>query len=347
MNPFADEINDILMHYGTPKHSGRYPWGSGDEPYQHSGDFLSRIEELKKQGMGDTEIAKTMGMSTTAYRTQKALASAERRTDLVAKAKALKDKGYSLDAIAKEMGYSNDSSVRSLLNTTTEAKMHSAQKTADFLREQVDKYGMVDVGRGVNRELNVTPEKLKQAIEILKMDGYVQYGAGIPTGPGKQTSVQVLCKPGTEHKEVYKFENIHYIGDYTSRDGGDTFDTFHYPASMDSSRLKIRYAEEGGIHKDGVVELRRGVDDLSLGNSHYAQVRIMVDNNKYIKGMAIYSDNLPDGVDAVFNTNKKKGTPLDKVLKPIKDDPDNPFGSLIKAQGQYEYTDKNGNGIYK
>jgi hypothetical protein len=59
--------------------------------------------------------------------------------------------------------------------------------------------------------------------------------------------------------------------------------------------------------------------------------------------MAIYSDDLPPGVDVMFNTNKKKGTPLEKVLKPIKDDPDNPFGSLIKAKGQYEYTDKDGN----
>ena len=39
--------DDILMHYGMPRRSGRYPWGSGDNPYQHSGDFLSRVEELK------------------------------------------------------------------------------------------------------------------------------------------------------------------------------------------------------------------------------------------------------------------------------------------------------------
>lgn len=26
--------NDLL-HYGTPRHSGRYPWGSGDRPYQN------------------------------------------------------------------------------------------------------------------------------------------------------------------------------------------------------------------------------------------------------------------------------------------------------------------------
>ena len=34
--------DDILIHYGMPRRSGRYPWGSGDNPYQHSGDFLSR-----------------------------------------------------------------------------------------------------------------------------------------------------------------------------------------------------------------------------------------------------------------------------------------------------------------
>lgn len=48
MNPIAEEI---LMHYGMPRRSGRYPWGSGENPYQHSGDFLSRIDELKSQGM--------------------------------------------------------------------------------------------------------------------------------------------------------------------------------------------------------------------------------------------------------------------------------------------------------
>ena len=68
MNPIAEEI---LMHYGMPRRSGRYPWGSGDNPYQHSGDFLSRVDELKSLGMSDTEIAKAMGLTTTQYRTQK------------------------------------------------------------------------------------------------------------------------------------------------------------------------------------------------------------------------------------------------------------------------------------
>ena len=101
--------------------------------------------------------------------------------------------------------------------------------------------------------------------------------------------------------------------------------SFVYPESMDSSRLKIRYAEDGGIEKDGVIEIRRGVEDLSLGESHYAQVRILVDGNRYLKGMAVYSDDLPDGVDVVFNTNKKQGTPTGDVLKKITNDPENPF----------------------
>ena len=106
--------------------------------------------------------------------------------------------------------------------------------------------------------------------------------------------------------------------------------------------MMVRYAEDGGIDKDGIVELRRGVPDLSLGDSHYSQVRILVDGTHYIKGMAVYSDKMPDGVDVVFNTNKKAGTPVHDVLKKIKDDPDNPFGSLIKDAdqgGQYWYDD--------
>ena len=39
MNQVVEEMKDILMHYGTPRHSGRYPWGSGENPYQRNGDF--------------------------------------------------------------------------------------------------------------------------------------------------------------------------------------------------------------------------------------------------------------------------------------------------------------------
>lgn len=346
MNPIAEEI---LMHYGMPRRSGRYPWGSGDNPYQHSGDFLSRIEELKKQGMKETEIAKEMGLSTTQLRVQKSLAKDERRSLQVATAKGLREKGYSLNEIARQMGFTNDSSVRSLLNETTEAHMNQAKKTAEFLKEMVDEKGMIDVGIGVERELGISKEKMKEALYILEREGYDTFGGGVQqvTNAGKQTNLKILCPPGTEHKEIYNYENVHSVKEYDkilTEDGHKVRPAFRYPESMDSKRLIINYNEDGGIEKDGVIEIRRGVDDLSLGNSHYAQVRILVDGTHYLKGMAVYADDLPDGVDVRFNTNKKKGTPTEKVLKPITNDPDNPFGSLIKEHGgQSYYTDKKGN----
>lgn len=347
---------DILMHYGVKRRSGRYPWGSGENPYQHSGDFLSRVEELRSQEFtftddtgktytGDLAIAKSMGLTTSQLRVQISLANAERRTIDVATAKSLKEKGYSTYKIADEMGIP-ESTVRSLLNPNSEAKMLQAKKTADFLREQVDSRGMIDVGTGSELELGVSKERMNQALYILQMEGYKVYGGGVPqaTNPGKQTNLKVLCPPGTEHKEIFQYDKINSLKDYKSYDGGDTFKpAFQYPASLDSSRLSICYAEEGGKEKDGLIELRRGVADISLGESNYAQVRIMVDGTHYLKGMAVYSDDLPDGVDVRFNTNKTVGTPLEKTLKPIKDDPANPFGALIKERGgQSEYVDADG-----
>ena len=356
MDPKQD---NVLMHYGTPRHSGRYPWGSGDNPYQHSGDFLSRVDELRKQGFtftdkdgktwsGDSAIAKSMGLTTTQFRTQLGLAKDERRSDDVAKVKRLREEGKTLKEIADEMGFQNDSSVRSLLNESSEARMNQARQTADFLKQQIAEKGMIDVGTGVERELGISREKLNQALYMLELEGYPVYGGGVPqvTNQGQQTNLKVLCPPGTEHKDIYNFGDIHSVKDYVSYDDGETFKPgFVYPESMDSSRLKIRYAEDGGLQRDGTVELRRGVADLDLGESHYAQVRILVDGKKYIKGMAFYGDDkdFPDGVDVIFNTNKKKGTPVGDVLKTIKDDPDNPFGSLIKEHGgQSYYIDKDG-----
>lgn len=331
----------VLLHYGMPRRSGRYPWGSGDNPYQHSGDFLSRYNELKKQGLSETDIARAMGFvdkktdrtQTTKLRTQVSLAREERRADLVARARSLREDGLSLNEIAKEMGYSNDSSVRSLLNENSEARMNQARATAEIIKKAIDEKGMIDVGAGVERELGISKEKLNEALYILEMEGYPTYGGRIPqaTNPGKMTTLKVICPPGTEHKEIYESDRINSLKDYTSHDDGTTFNPkWVYPKSMSSKRLMINYAEDGGEQKDGVIELRRGVDDLSLGNSHYAQVRILVDGDRYLKGMAVYADDLPDGVDIRFNTNKKKGTPMRDVLKKTKDDPDNPFGALIK-----------------
>ena len=290
MGAILNEIEDVLMHYGMPRRSGRYPWGSGENPYQHSGDFLSRVYELRKQNFtytdedgklwtGDTAIAKSMGLTSSQLRTQMSLAKDERRSLQVATAKGLREKGYSLNEIAEKMGFANDSSVRSLLNENAEARMNKARNVADILRNELETKKMIDVGAGVERELGVSREKLEEALYILQMEGYPVYGGGVAqaTNKGKQTNLKV--------------------------------------------------------------------SDLSLGESNYAQVRILVDGNRYIKGMAVYGDDadFPPGVDVIFNTNKKSGVPKMDVLKPISDDPDNPFGSLIKEHGGHStYIDKDG-----
>lgn len=361
----SDETDEeeYLEHYGMPRRSGRYPYGSGDQPFQHSRDFLGRIDDLKKQNFtftdetgktwtGDNAIAKSMGLTTSEYRRQVSWANYERRLLQVDTAKSLREDGLGYTEIGRKMGLP-ESTVRSLLNPKSEDRMNQAMETVNFLRKQLDEKGMIDVGTGVELSLGISKERLDMALDYLeKAEGCPVYKGGVPqpTNPGQQTNQRVLCLPGTKHSEIYNYENVKTIDDYVSHDGGDTYKKkFTYPESLDSKRLQIRYAEDKGpdgargIDKDGIIELRRGVDDLSLGESRYSQVRILVDGTHYLKGMAVYSDNMPDGVDVIFNTNKKQGTPMTDVLKKIKPDPDNPFGSLIKDAdqgGQYWYTDK-------
>ena len=362
MNPIAEEIlsyygtseEEGLLHYGILRRSGRYPYGSGKDPYQHSRDLLGRYEELKKKGMTESQIAKELGYfnergepSSSKLRAARANAKNERDIYRIETAKRLRDKeGLGPTEIGRKMGVP-ESTVRGWFREEFEVRAYQASNMANFIKDMVDKKGMVDVGNDTANEFNISKEMLNQALLMLEEEGYPIYKGGVPqvTNSGQQTNQRVVCVPGTEHKDIYQYDKVHALNEdnYTSHDGGETFTKFVYPKSMDSSRLMIRYKEDGGEDMDGIVQLRRGVDDLSLGDSRYSQVRILVDDNKYIKGMAVYADDMPEGVDVIFNTNKSKTVPKMEVLKNITSDPDNPFGSLIKANGQSYYTDKNGN----
>lgn len=375
MNPIAEEIRSYLTledgttltHYGVKYRSGRYPWGSGEDPYQNSCTFLSRYNELKKSGFtfttdkgeklkGDKAIAASLDISTTELRRELAIATGEKKTVELARIKSLRDDGLGYSEIARRMGYKSESVPRSMIERGIEAKISEAKNAAEFLKKQVDSRGMIDVGKGTNYSLNVSEDRMNVALHILQKEGYEVYAGGMsqPTNPNQQTPRKILCPPGTPYKDIYKLDQISSLDEYVSRDNGDTFERkFHYPESMDSKRLTVRYKEDGGELKDGVVEIRRGCKDLSLGESNYSQVRILVDGSHYIKGMAVYGDDkdFPPGVDLIFNTNKKKGTPAlgpdgNTVLKLIDTkNPNNPFGSTIKPEsegGQSWYTDENG-----
>lgn len=371
MNPLVEEIKSYygcskeensIEHRGTPHvgltpHSGRWPWGSGEDPRQGTPvTFLDRIEKLKQNGWKETpeNIQKEFGVNSTEYRTLKTLAFNAVEMEQISRAKRLKAE-HSTSEVARRMGV-RESTVRGWLKTTEDSKLYQATNTADFLKEQVKEKKMIDVGKDVELELGVSREKLNAALYILQKDGYNVYQGNIPqpTNKNQMTKQKVLADKDVPYKNIYNYDEVKTVKDYVSKDGGQTFEKkFTYPSSMSSKRMMVRYADDvgkdgvKGIEKDGLVELRRGVADLDLKGSRYSQIRILVDGTHYIKGMAVYSDDMPDGVDVVFNTNKTREKCPNKldVLKPIKNDPDNPFGSAIKDAdlgGQYWYTDKNG-----
>ena len=363
-----------LIHYGIKYRSGRYPYGSGENPYQHDGrrhvfgsdkhsfetgeDFLKEIARLKASGKSTKDISLYFGLTLSNFKKEQSIARAEVRRNEYNKVKEMSDQGMTPTEIGRALG-KNESSIRTLLqNDKAQVRMELAEETANVLKEIVDKSkdGMVDVGPGVEKDLGINRNKFEEALYICEMDGYEVYGGRFEqtTNPKQKTTNTVLCVPGTEHKEIFdKSKTIEPVGqDYYSHDGGATFEKIQPPVSIDSKRIKVVYGDEGGTKKDGVIELRRGAEDLDLDGSTYAQVRIAVDGTHYLKGMAVYNDNMPPGVDIIFNTNKPSGTPLitsdgsESVLKKMKlDDPTNPFGATIKkpsAGGQHTYTDKNG-----
>lgn len=339
--------DNVLKHYGTPRHSGRYPWGSGKNP-QRNKNFLARANDLKKQGLTDTEIAKAMNMSTTKYRALHSIAVNERQKENIAKVIKLHEKGYSKAAISRETGFP-ESTVRNYLKPEYQARRDTATLIADTLKDEVEKRRYLDVGEGVESQLGVTREQLKTAISILEQQGYKYHRVGVRqvTDPSKELNVVVLTKDDVPYAEVKA--NINKISSPKGvkfEDYAETVKRMGKPVSISSDRVKIRYGDEvgpdgaTGEQKDGVIEIREGVPDLDIGKSRYAQVRIAVDGTHYLKGMAMYADpkTMPDGVDIIFNTNKSKDIPMissdkdNSVLKMMKDDPENPFGASIKDQ---------------
>lgn len=336
---------DELIHEGVKRRSGRYEWGSGENPFQHEPWFHRGVRELKARGFTEKEIADGLDMSIRELRQRVSRSADQERAANITQALRYKDKGMSVSAIAERMG-ENENTVRYWLDPIVAERATQTARTADTLREAVKEHKYVDVGHGTDAILGVSKTKLDTAVAILKDEGYeVQQIKVKQLGVDRDnvTTISVLVPPGTPYQETYDHRaDVAVIGAYTS-DGGKTFTKIEPYKSVSSDRVQIRYAEEGGINKDGVIELRPGVEDISLGSAGYAQVRIGVDDTHYLKGMAIYNPNLPDGVDIVFNTNKHLGTDKMDVLKKMKGDPsnpeDNPFGATVRQQ---HYIDKDG-----
>nr|DAO92814.1 MAG TPA: RNA dependent RNA polymerase [Caudoviricetes sp.] len=327
-------MSEELAHYGILRRSGRYPWGSGKDKYQRSVSFQGMVQDLKKQGLSETEIARAFDMTTSQLRATKSMAANERKAEEVARCLSLKEKGLSNVAIGKKLGLP-ESTVRNYLKPNADARQDAAKSTADLVKSAVDKHKYVEFGSGVESILGVSATQLSTSVAMLQSEGYrVEHAHIRQVGTKESTNIKVLVAPGVTRRELMEhLGDIHTLGIAVKPDG--TKLGLQKIASLDSSRLKVRYAEEGGTSMDGTIQIRRGLKDLNLGESNYAQVRIPVDGTHYLKGMAIYSDDMPPGVDVIFNTNKTRDTSKMDTLKKLKDDPDNPFGAVIKRQVFY------------
>lgn len=333
----AKESLDKLLHYGVKRRSGRYPWGSGEDPFQSSksAKFLEEYESLKAKGLHPNDIAKELGMNSTQLRSSITWARKEQREWIHSQAHMLRDEGLSKTEIARRLNTS-EATIRNYLSNRTQKEVQLDNVT-DAIKKGVENTGYLDVGTGVELQLGVSSTKMKAVInKMVEDEGYHIHEVYVKrlNDPSKWTTVKVLTKePDLEVVKQNK-DQIRAL-DSWSDDGGFTIHNVRPPKLIDLNRVQIRYAEDGGAEKDGLIEMRRGVEDLDLGNSRYAQVRIATEGNLYLKGMAAYSDTkFPDGVDIIFNTNKGKDVPKEKVLKKMKDDMDNPFGANIKPAGQ-------------
>jgi hypothetical protein len=362
-----------LLHIGIKRRSGRYPWGSGEDPQERSRMFKSYIDEMRQSGLSETQIASHIDAIVKRYDPHESFTTADLRagiaistdtikTENVMRARQLSEKRMSNRAIAEQMGLgkgpSAESTVRGWLKESDQRKESILKNTADLLRSQVDgDKPFLDVGKGNHLWMGISSTRLLTAVAMLRDEGYELHQVKTPqlgAGPGKLTTAKVLCRPGTTWHDarLAVVDGRLKIIAAQSDDGGLSYrQPKEEPVSVSSRRIQVRYDEDGGTTMDGVIEVRRGVPELDLGSGRYAQVRVAVDGSHYLKGMAMYADDLPAGVDIRFNTNKSRTDPkvvangklgAMKEMNVTKDgsiDTTNPFGATVRPK---MYVDKNG-----
>ena len=355
---------NFIAHYGrsvddgAPIGSGRYRKGSGEKykknTYQSLVRFREFVERERDSGKTDAQIRASMDhMSKKMFDARIQLSQDAIAKNTAKIARKMHDQGTSKREIARRLSVS-DGTIRNYLKPDYMDRFDNSGSLVDKLKKNVDSLGYVDVGKGVAAIMGCSKDDLGKAVATLTEMGYKLYSGKGQKGErlsvkqlttGNDTPMAVLVKEGVTKGEVVRAildakvrlpsptpEVKMKDGVVQDPDGNYISDTPFKPASVDSSRILIRYAEEGGLDKDGLIEVRRTAPDLDMGKAHYAQVRIAVDDKLYIKGMAVPSDDIPEGYDIVVNSNKPQGSPLDKVLKPMKDDPANPFGASIKPE---------------
>lgn len=316
--------DSVLFHYGIKRLSGRYPWGSGS--------ITSISNDLRKNGFTEKEIAESLGISTTELRNEKVYEKLFLKKQLKLNIKKKLEKQYSIQAISKELGVSPDR-VRRLKKEIDENKKEIVENTANILKKSIEDFKYIDVGENINLYLGISETKLSNAIHFLTRGGNykIHYLSQEQLGTGKKTSIKVLTKSDIPYSEVFKNKYKIKIPNYYSENKGIDYFTPTKIKNVSSNRIKVVYKDEGGSEKDGLIELRSSSKDLNLFPKKYAQVRIGVDGDKFLKGMAVNTENIPDGYDIVFYTSKKQTNSKNDVFKKQVEG-HSPFGANFKQK---------------
>lgn len=326
-------MSESFAHYGILRRSGRYPWGSG-------GNVVYTSEKLAAKGFSEKEIARSLGMTIQELRDQKSIAKAAMKEADRLNVTRQKERGMSIAAISRETGLA-ESTIRDLLKPNANLKFQIVQGIANAIKKIIGKDRFVDIGEGSEVYFGISETKLKNAVALLKNEGYVVHKISQEQlgNPGKKTTIKVLGPPGSTWQDVVANKQAIQVPNIHSKDGGRSIVSVPEAKSISSDRILVKYKNDGGGEKDGLIELRKGVPELSLNGKAYAQVRISVDDTHFMKGMAIQRDDLPPGVDIIYNTSKiPTGNKLD-AMKPQKESAVSRFGSVVKPN---TYIDENG-----
>lgn len=375
MSYISDQL-DAIIHSGKAhdenppgRGSGRYEWGTGQRLHQHDWEIYDRITKYKQQGMSEKEIVEAMGFkNSNELRAVKQIATNVVKSDRQRTADYYihtinpeTGKVYTPTEIGKIMGV-NESTVRSILASSKSGNTNKIFQAAETLEEAVKAKHYIDVGKGVELNLGLSPDSLNTSLEILKQKGYVVDTVDVKQmiNPSQMTTYRVLAEPGTTKQDLKQHKyDIKTIEELTSLDNRienpDYPSHFMPPKMLSLDKVSIKYDEFDGRAMDGEIMIRAEKDEngnyiptnpaLSLGNARYAQVRIAVDTPEgpmYAKGVAGYSSDVPEGCDILVWSNKPEEKGYKKALKPMSDSETNPFGSAVV---QTFMKDKDGNYI--
>lgn len=192
----SEEVSSI-KHFGKKGKSGRYPWGSGERPYQRlekrRGLFRRRKKEKEPEGV---EVRPGVKMYSTRQQVQTSLNNSNLKDmsvgrDVKAKGNAIKDTRKKMEYIYEHREHYTNDEIRAVIarNQAENALMQEIAKSKPVSKSKLKK--MVDtvdnVSRSATRVINMAENGIKSYNKAAKiynglMNEQIKSGKAKPMG---------------------------------------------------------------------------------------------------------------------------------------------------------------------